>query len=67
MKLGDILENESADKNNPNKRIIFLREDCYYIHCLGHDGIVIKFYRNDQFKNNFLSVIGALDLTGWIQ
>jgi len=66
MKLGDILENKSASKNNPNKRVIFLREDSHYIHCLDHEGIVIRFYRNDQYKEKFLSVVGSLDLTDWI-
>ena len=67
MKLGDILENESAGEKNPNKRIIFLREDSHNIHCLGSDGVVIRFYRNDQFKHKFLSVIGSVDLTGWLK
>ena len=66
MKIGDILENESASKNNPNKRIIFLRKDSYYIYCLDREGIVIRFYRNDQIKDKFLSVVGSLDLTEWL-
>lgn len=65
MKLGDILENKDAGKNNPNKRVIFLREDSHYIHCLDHEGIVIKFYTHDLNKDKFLSVVGCLDLTEW--
>ena len=65
MKLGDILENKSAGKDNPNKRIIFLRQDSYSIYCLDHEGIVIRFYRSDQLVNQFLSVVGSLDLTEW--
>lgn len=67
MKLGDILENKSAGEKNPNKRIIFLREDSHSIHCLGHDGVPIRFYRNDQIRDKFLTVIGSLDLTEWLK
>jgi len=42
MKLGDILENKSASNNNPNKKVIFLRQDSNSIYCLDHEGIALK-------------------------
>jgi len=66
MKLGDILKNKSVGQNNPNRRVIYLREDLYSIYCLAQDGIVVRFYRQDFIKEKFLSVVGSLDLSDWL-
>ena len=67
MKFGDILENKSAGRKNPHKRIMFLREDVHYIYSLNQNGIEIKFNKLEVYREKFLSVVGSVDLSGYLK
>lgn len=62
MKYGDIIENHYAGENNPDRKVIFLRKDCYYIHFLRSDGTTGKFYTSDLKKDQFLKIVGHINL-----
>lgn len=48
MKFGDIIENSSASKSNPQRLLMFVRTSGRYIETLSVAGNPVKFYTEDR-------------------
>jgi hypothetical protein len=56
---GDIVVNEWASLDNPNRRLLYVRSDGKWVHLLNHAGAPVKFFADDELR---LAQVGRVDI-----